>query len=215
MVLMIGLVGCTSELSSVAEPTKTPPAKPSPMAGPTTPTSKTATVVSVVDGDTIQTSAGTVRLIGIDTPELGECGHDAASAAIGRLLSVGDPVTLELPPGQNDRDKHGRLIRYVITSAGVDLGLMQLEAGNAIARYDSTDGYPAHPQQDAYRAAQIASPGPGGSVITTACQGEAPPPIAPSTDDRWWQQYPSCAKLKKNTVRHGMCAHPIVVPVLV
>lgn len=31
------------------------------------------TLVAVVDGDTIETSAGTVRLVGIDAPEHGEC----------------------------------------------------------------------------------------------------------------------------------------------
>lgn len=46
-----------------------------------------ATFVAVVGGDTISTSAGTVRIAGIDTPEQGECGHDEASTAIGRLLA--------------------------------------------------------------------------------------------------------------------------------
>lgn len=120
------------------------------VAAPTDPVKTRVVFVAVVDGDTIETSEGTVRLIGIDTPERGECGHAEAATTIGRLVSAGDPVSLELPAGQNDHDQHGRLIRYVITAAGIDLGLLQLQAGHAIARYDSTDGYPHHPRQAAY-----------------------------------------------------------------
>jgi len=110
-------------------------------------------------------------------------------------------VTLQLPPGENDRDQFERLLRYVVTGAGVDLGLMQVEAGNAVARYDSSDGYPAHPREASYHAAQVASAGPDGTVFTTACRGAAPDSGAP-TQDSWWQQYPSCTRLKKNTVGH-------------
>lgn len=159
---------------------------------------QSATFVAVVDGDTIETSAGTARLIGIDTPERGECGHDQASAAISGVLAPGDLVTLELPVGQNDQDKHGRLIRYVTTPGGVDLGLLQLEAGNAVARYDSRDGYPAHPREPDYHSSQLATAGPDGSVITAGCQAAAIAP--PAVADRWWEQYSSCTKLKRNDV---------------
>ncbi|WP_054685644.1 thermonuclease family protein [Microbacterium sp. No. 7] len=115
---------------------------------------QTATVEFVVDGDTIATSAGRVRIIGIDAPERDQCGHAEATAALEGFIAPGDPVTLELPAGQNDRDRHDRLLRHVVTGAGVDLGLAQLEAGHAVARYDSRDGYPAHPHEDEYRAAQ-------------------------------------------------------------
>ena len=166
----------------------------------TPPQPELITFAAVVDGDTIETSAGTVRIIGIDTPERGECGNDQATAALTSQLAPGDPVTLELPTGQNDQDQYGRLIRYVTTSAGVDLGLLQLQAGNAVARYDSADGYPAHPRETDYHAAQLATFGPDGSVITVACQASAAPP--PPTTDRWWEQYSSCTKLKKNAVGH-------------
>lgn len=207
IVLMLGLTGCAPEPAASpaasASPTSAsssaPAATPSPTA---TQAGESADFLSVIDGDTIETSAGTVRIIGIDTPERGECGHNEASAAIGRLLSRGEPVTLVLPPGQNDRDRHGRLLRYVLTADGVDLGLRQVESGHAIARYDSRDGYPAHPNEAAYRAAQIASPGPNGTVIPLGCQGSAPPTTTPSADEPWWQQYPSCAQLKRNTVGH-------------
>lgn len=202
IVLVVGLVGCAAEPVAVPTPRSTPSQAATPTVEPSEPAGEAVTFVSVVDGDTIETTAGTVRIVGIDTPEQGECGHDEASAAIGRLLEVGDVVTLELPPGENDRDRYGRLIRFVTTAAGIDLGMMQLEAGNALARYDSSDGYPRHPREDAYHAAQIASPGPDRTVITIACKDQAPPPVAPSTDDAWWEQYTSCAKLKRNDVGH-------------
>lgn len=201
--LSLGLSGC-----GLWSPWPAPrPTSPGPAAASSAPgadgtaVTRTATFKAVIDGDTVSTSAGTVRLIGIDTPERGECGHDEASAELGRLLSRGDPVTLELPAGQNDHDRHGRLVRYLITAAGTDLGLVQLEAGHALARYDSTDGYPAHPRQAAYHAAQLASAGADGAVVTTACQGG----IVPAADlpqGPWWEQYASCGKLKRNTVGH-------------
>lgn len=203
MVLMAAVAGCAPEPRPGVTHAASPGVSPAP-------TTSLATFVSVTDGDTIVTSAGTVRLIGIDTPERGECGHDEASAAIGRMLSPGDAVSLELPPGQNDRDRHERLLRHVSTEAGVDLALMQLEAGNAIARYDSTDGRPEHPREDAYRAAQLATAAPDGSVITRACGErrvpESPPPSAEASErsdgDRWWARYPSCAKLERNDAGH-------------
>ncbi len=185
------------------------PASPAPT--PTGPGSQTAAFTAFVDGDTIGTTAGIVRIIGIDTPERGECGHDEASSTIAGLLTAGDSLTLTLPEGQNDRDRYDRLLRHVITADGVDLGLVQLQAGNAIARFDSTDGYPHHPQEAAYHAAQIAEAGTDGAVITTSCQARPQASIAPLTGGQdvavdaevpWWRQYSSCTKLKKNALGH-------------
>ena len=188
---------------SSATPTPTP-----------TPSPGTAAYVGVIDGDTISTSVGTVRIIGIDAPERGECGFEEASLAIGRLLSPGDTLTLDRSVGQNERDRHDRLLRHVTTAAGLDLGLVQVEAGHAVARYDSSDGYPAHPHEAAYRAAQTATLGADGLVVTQACRVQAPPSIAPvmpqpdpqpepePEPEPWWEQYSSCTKLKKNTAGH-------------
>lgn len=166
-------------------------------------TMQTTTFVSVIDGDTIVTDAGTVRIIGIDTSERGQCGHNEASMSIGRLLRIGDPVTLALPAGQNDTDRHDRLIRFVFTADGVDVGLVQLLEGHAIARYDSTDGYPWHPFEALYHNAQIAKRAADGTVIPAVCDPSATAqPTTPSLDDGWWMQYPSCGQLRRNTVGH-------------
>ena len=175
------------------------------------------TFESVVDGDTVETSAGTVRIIGIDAPERGACGHAEASTLVSSLLSQGDAIILELPDGENDEDQYGRILRYVGTDEGVDVGLTLLTAGLAVARFDSTDGYPAHPRESDYHAAQVATVAADGAVTTVACKGAsdaaeqarivaeqqaaeaaAPPPAV----DEWWRQYTSCTKLKQNVNGH-------------
>ncbi len=129
------------------------------------------TFIGVIDGDTIDTEAGRVRIIGIDTPERGECGYQDAAGIIRSVLLPGDPVVLEFPPGQNATDRYDRLIRYVTTQSGEDIGTLQIESGNAVARYDSTDGYPRHPREDAYHSGQIAHfDQENKKVITTACR---------------------------------------------
>ena len=102
----------------------------------------------VVDGDTITMSDGsTVRLIGIDAPERGQCGFDEASAVLAELIT-GQSITL-VPCARDDVDRYGRLLRYVEVN-GVDADLKMIESGWAIARYDGRDGYGTHPRQDAY-----------------------------------------------------------------
>lgn len=132
-----------------------------------------ATLEEIVDGDTVETSAGTVRIIGIDAPERGECGYDVATALVATLVGPGDPITLVLPEGQNPEDRYGRLLRYVDTTGGVDVGSAVLGAGLAVARHDSTDGYPAHPRESDYRAAQTATLSADGSVVTADCRAAA------------------------------------------
>ena len=79
-------------------------------------------VESVVDGDTIKVSMNgkveTLRLIGIDTPETKDprkpvqCFGAEASRKATELLA-GQKVRLEADASQGERDKYGRLLRYV------------------------------------------------------------------------------------------------------
>ena len=174
---------------------------------------ETVTFLEIIDGDTIETSAGTVRIIGIDTPEQGECGAQEASRTFSKHTSLYRDLVLELPEGQNDTDKYDRLLRYVYTEDGADIGYQQILNGHAVARYDSRDGYPAHPKEEEYHQAQTASLQ-DGKVITPECAIKAeeeaaaaaaaavPVAEAPAASDNWWIQYPSCAALKRNTVGH-------------
>jgi endonuclease YncB( thermonuclease family) len=60
-------------------------------------------------------------------------------------------VQLSAAPAKDNADRYGRLLRYVDVG-GVDAGLQELEAGFAVARYDSRDGYGAHPREASYIA---------------------------------------------------------------
>jgi len=70
-----------------------------------------ATVLRVIDGDTIELAGGEiVRLIGVDTPEPGEPG---ASEATRFVRERAEGLTVWLEADGRDRDVHGRLRRYV------------------------------------------------------------------------------------------------------
>src|SRR3954469_11136950 len=108
-----------------------------------------AKVVRWIDGDTVVTSKGTVRLIGVDTPERGKCGSVAATDLARRLAPVGSRVQLGNPGSVDDEDRYGRILRYV-NRGTVDVSARQIKAG-AEARYDGLDGYDRHPRQAWYR----------------------------------------------------------------
>jgi endonuclease YncB( thermonuclease family) len=100
-------------------------------------------VSSVVDGDTIRVRPlertrrrrYTVRLIGIDTPEVFggvEGGGRRASARLKRL-ATGRRVLLRTDPTQDTFDRYGRLLAYAKLRRGPDAGISQLRAGWARA----------------------------------------------------------------------------------
>ncbi len=73
-------------------------------------------VASVYDGDTLTLRSGQrVRLLQIDTPELGsgECYSRAARTALLGLMPIGSRVTLETDARLDRVDRYGRLLRYV------------------------------------------------------------------------------------------------------
>ena len=114
---------------------------------------ESATVVRVVDGDTVQVKLSTgklekIRIIGIDTPETVDprktvqCYGKEASAKMKALLNR-KKVTLEKNPAE-DKDKYGRLLRYV-NIKGKDIGAQMIKDGFAF----SYKSYP-HPRLDQY-----------------------------------------------------------------
>jgi endonuclease YncB( thermonuclease family) len=123
--------------------------------GPEGSEARSARVASVTDGDTLRLGDGeAVRLVGIDAPERGTCGSERATRLLTKL-TWGKQVTLLAPV--DDRDRYGRLLRYVDVGT-VDAGLRLIESGLAVARYDSRDGYDAHPREQQYVHADRASP---------------------------------------------------------
>lgn len=119
-------------------------------------------VVAVVDGDTIKTLDGTgaenrVRIIGIDTPEIGrggtadECYAQEARTALASFVD-GQTIELVTDPSQGDVDKYGRLLRHVHTDAG-NIAQLLLEQG-AAHEYTYDDPYLG---QTEFRAAEAAA----------------------------------------------------------
>jgi endonuclease YncB( thermonuclease family) len=107
-------------------------------------------VTSVVDGDTIKLSElGTLRLIGIDTPETKDprkpvqCFGVEASKRASELLS-GKKVYLEFDPA-NRIDKYGRTLAYVYKEDGYFFNAEMIKDGYA----NSYTKYP-HPKLDEF-----------------------------------------------------------------
>jgi endonuclease YncB( thermonuclease family) len=97
-----------------------------------TPQRTEATVVEVVDGDTIKVSVDgevhSLRYIGIDTPELGEpMGAECCSA--NEQLVGGETVYLE--KDVSETDQYGRLLRYVYLANGVFVNAELVRRGYA------------------------------------------------------------------------------------
>ena len=92
-----------------------------------------ARVTKVTDGDTIHLGGlGSVRLIGIDTPEVYggvKCFGREASRFAQRLLPLGTRVRYRV--GVEERDRYGRLLAYVWLADGRMLNRLLVEQGYA------------------------------------------------------------------------------------
>jgi micrococcal nuclease len=103
-------------------------------------------VVKVVDGDSLEVELGSgmekVRLIGVDTPEMGRKNQvveffAVEAAAFTRELAQGKRVRLEKDPEGNTRDRYGRALRYVYLPDGRMLNAVIVSEGygHAYTRY--------------------------------------------------------------------------------
>ncbi|HSV37155.1 MAG TPA: thermonuclease family protein [Nocardioidaceae bacterium] len=98
-----------------------------------------ARITRVIDGDTVKVRLlpggprRTVRLVGIDTPEVyggTECGGAAASRSLKKMLPRGTKVRLVSDPSQANKDVYDRLLRYVIKAgSGRDTNRAQIWLG--------------------------------------------------------------------------------------
>ncbi len=140
------------------------------------PATRTARVIRVIDGDTIEADFGSlierVRLIGIDTPETVDpekpvqCFGPEASAETNRLLS-GKTVELESDPSQAVRDKYGRILSYVFLD-GVDTSELLIQEGYA-REYTYRTAYKF--QQEFKKAQSEAREGQKGLWSPEGCNG--------------------------------------------
>lgn len=102
-----------------------------------------ATVLRVVDGDTIDLSCDLgfrvgkrdrFRLYGINAPERGQTGWAEANAALQAMLPVGERVTIRTyhPTTRDPADKYGRWLATVLTGDGLDVNQAMVDQGHAV-----------------------------------------------------------------------------------
>ena len=105
-----------------------------PVSGPALPSdARAASVVRVVDGDTVELGGGLgkSRLIGVDTPEVYggvKCfGREASAYAKGQL----DGERVRYAVGREERDRYGRLLVYLWLEDGRSFNAMLVSRGYA------------------------------------------------------------------------------------
>ena len=151
-------------------------------------------VLKVIDGDTIDVNLDgemeRIRLIGINTPEtvdprkLVECFSHEASEKAKDILS-GKRALLESDPAQGERDKYGRLLRYVFLEDGINFNLLMIREGYAYEyTYDLPYKYQAEFKQ-AQKYAEKNGLGLGGKLWG----GPAPRPPPAGAPSRWRLRY--------------------------
>lgn len=98
-----------------------------------------ARVTDVVDGDTVKVAVAatgaalTVRVLGIDTPEVFggvECWGPQASQFAQQTLG-GKTVGLVGDPSQDETDRYGRALRYLVLPGGENYSVLAADAGAA------------------------------------------------------------------------------------
>jgi micrococcal nuclease len=135
-------------------------------------------VTKIVDGDTIDARLHNgrierVRLIGIDTPERGDCFFAQASTRA-RALALGKRVVLRGDTTQDTRDRYGRLLAYVDIGS-TDMGRALIRTGHA-----ETYVYRRPFQRLAtYRAAETAAKT-AAVGLWSGCATVSPPPNPPA-----------------------------------
>lgn len=100
-------------------------------------TTTSATVVAVVDGDTVKLDDGrTIRVLGIDTPETRhpskpvECfGPEATAFATEVLLNA--RVRVAEDPTQDATDRYGRTLAYLLLPDGQNYSVAAVQVGVA------------------------------------------------------------------------------------
>jgi micrococcal nuclease len=176
-VVLLGLLGREQLLAKYPNGVPGPGASPSPA-----PSREQATVTEVVDGDTIRVRLAsgqveTVRYIGVDTPETVQpntpvqCFGPEATARNRQLV---EGKTVELEKDVTERDRFGRLLRYVFVG-GAHIGEVLVREG-----YARSVAYPPDTKyQTALDAAQREAQQ-AGRGLWSACQASPSPSVMPS-----------------------------------
>lgn len=92
----------------------------------------------IIDGDTLDVSFNgreeRIRVFGIDTAERGEPCFGEASQRLAALAGA----EIRVVPDIRERDRYGRLLRYVYTEAGMSIDAAMIAEG--LARAWTQDG---------------------------------------------------------------------------
>jgi endonuclease YncB( thermonuclease family) len=111
-----------------------PAAHALPDSGPPAPDSglRRCIVSRIHDGDTIRCrTLGTIRLIGIDSPELNQPPYGAmATDGLKALIALGD--TIQLSTDREPRDRYGRLLGY-LWRGGTSVNFLMVREGWAVS----------------------------------------------------------------------------------
>jgi endonuclease YncB( thermonuclease family) len=86
-------------------------------------------VLRVIDGDTIETNLGIIRLYGVDTPEIEEKCFQLAKTETERLAGY----RIRIENGPRAKDRYGRKLAYVYTENGDSIDANLIENGFAKA----------------------------------------------------------------------------------
>jgi endonuclease YncB( thermonuclease family) len=137
------------------------------------------TVVRVIDGDTIEVTGGTrIRLIGVDTPETGDCFAAEATRYANELVPAGTRVRLVYDVQR--LDAFGRTLAYVYKlSDGVFVNLAL--ARNGFAQQLTVPPNVAHAEEFRVAAASARTATLGlwnGCVVPATTTTAAPAPLA-------------------------------------
>lgn len=91
-------------------------------------------VTKIIDGDTVNilvnNQKDTIRIIGINSPETGECFNREATDKAREILNS-KSVILEADSSQDNKDKYNRLLRYIFLSNGTNFGEFMIKNGFA------------------------------------------------------------------------------------
>lgn len=135
----------------------------------------------IVDGDTIWVrvddaggplvSATThkIRLLEIDTPEVGECWANEATKFLTQEISVGS--TIYVLSDKEDKDRYGRFLRYIWDASGEFINLKVAREGHAKAVLFMPNDLYINDMRAAAEEAKRASRG-----LWGACTKPPPPP---------------------------------------
>lgn len=153
----------------------------------------TGTVNRVVDGDTIGVTvrgfATTVRLVGVDTPETRapgipvQCFGPQAAIRARTLLPEGAAVRLVTDPGQDMRDRYGRLLAYAYRQ-GSRLSANYRLVASGHAKVHVHDRASPFRHADSYRRAERAARVARRGLWGPPCFGDTTRPAAAPPEPR-------------------------------